>query len=514
MVAAGILLSRLVGLVRNRVFAHYFGTSDAADAFNAAFRIPNFLQNLFGEGVLSASFIPVYAGLRARGDETEARRVAGAVAALLALVTSLLVLVGVLLTPWLIAIIAPGFTGEKREATIRLVRILFPGAGLLVLSAWCLGVLNSHRRFFLSYAAPVLWNLAIIAGLVAFGRSRAQYPLAEIAAWSSVLGSLLQLLVQLPTVAKLLRGLRPRLLRGSAQVRAVLHNFGPVFVGRGVVQISAYVDTVLASLLPGGAVAALSYAQVLYTLPVSLFGMSVSAAELPAMASAVGSDEERAAYLRQRLGAGLRQIAFFVVPSAVAFLALGDVVAGALYQSGAFTRGMTLYVWGILAGSAVGLLASTMGRLYASTYYALQDTRTPLRFAVVRVALTIALGYLFALPLPRALGVDQRWGAAGLTASAGIAGWIEFLLLRRALNARIGTTGLPIPLAVRLWVAAALGAAAAWALRAAAPIRQPVISALVLLTVYGAVYFSVTHRFGVPESGAVVRRLRFLRQPS
>ena len=252
MVAAGILLSRLVGLIRNRVFAHYFGTSDAADAFNAAFRIPNFLQNLFGEGVLSASFIPVYAGLRARGEDQEAERVAGAVAALLGLVTAVLVVLGIMLTPWLIAIIAPGFEGAKRDATIRLVRILFPGAGLLVLSAWCLGVLNSHRRFFLSYAAPVLWNLAIIVSLIAFGARRAGYPLAEIAAWGSVVGSLLQLGIQLPTVAGLLEGLRPRLARGSAQVALVLRNFGPVFVGRGVVQISAYVDTVLASLLPTG----------------------------------------------------------------------------------------------------------------------------------------------------------------------------------------------------------------------------------------------------------------------
>jgi putative peptidoglycan lipid II flippase len=512
MVAAGIFLSRIVGLVRSRVFAHYFGTSDAADAFNAAFRIPNFLQNLFGEGVLSASFIPVYAGLRARGKDDEARRVAGAVAALLGLVSAVLVLLGVLLTPWLIAAIAPGFTGVKREVTIRLVRILFPGAGLLVLSAWCLGVLNSHRRFFLSYAAPVLWNVAIIATLLAFGRGRGQYELAEIAAWGAVLGSLLQFGVQLPTVARLLQGTWPRIVRGSAAVREVLRNFAPVFVGRGVVQISAYVDTVLASLLPTGAVAGLSYAQVLYTLPVSLFGMSVSAAELPTMASAVGSDAERAAFLRARLGAGLRQIAFFVVPSAMAFLALGDVVAGALYQSGAFTHAMTIYVWGILAGSAVGLLASTMGRLYASTYYALHDTRTPLRFALLRVALTIGLGYLFALPLPRALGIESRWGAAGLTASAGIAGWVEFALLRRALNRRIGETGLPLSLAARLWGAAALGAAAAWALRGVVPATHPIIAAVVLLTVYGAVYFFITDRLGVPEAAAVLRRLR-LREP-
>lgn len=509
MVAAGILLSRIVGLVRSRVFAHYFGTSDAADAFSAAFRIPNFLQNLFGEGVLSASFIPVYAGLRARGEDEEARQVAGAVAALLALASAVVVLAGVLLTPWLIAIIAPGFTGEKRELTVRLVRILFPGAGLLVLSAWCLGVLNSHRRFFLSYAAPVLWNLAIIATLFAFGGRTGQHRLAELVAWGSVVGSLLQFGVQLPTVARLLAGAWPRLAARSAHVREVLRNFGPVFLGRGVVQISAYVDTVLASLLPAGAVAGLSYAQVLYTLPVSLFGMSVSAAELPEMAGAVGTADERAAYLRGRLGAGLRQIAFFVVPSAMAFLALGDVVAGALYQSGAFTRAMTVYVWGILAGSAVGLLASTMGRLYASTYYALHDTRTPLRYATVRVALTIGLGYLFALPLPRALGLDPRWGAAGLTASAGLAGWVEFILLRRALNRRIGATGLPLPLTTRLWAAAGLGAAGAWALRGALPAgTRPLVSAAALLGVYGLVYFVTTDRLGVPEAAAVLRRLR------
>ena len=147
LVAVGILLSRLVGLVRLRVFSHYFGLrSDAADAFNAAFRIPNFLQNLFGEGALSASFIPVYARLLAEGDEEEAGKVAGAVGALLALLVSLLCLVGVLVTPWLIDIIAPGFSGPKRDLTIALVRIFFPGAGLLVLSAWCLGILNSHRK--------------------------------------------------------------------------------------------------------------------------------------------------------------------------------------------------------------------------------------------------------------------------------------------------------------------------------------------------------------------------------
>src|SRR6202142_1858967 len=186
LVGAGIFLSRIAGPVRPRIFAHYFGNSDAADAFNAAFRIPNFLQNMFGEGVLSASFIPVYAGLLARKDDEEARRTAGAVAALLALTTSVLILIGLVATPYLIDAIAPGFHGDKRELTIRLVRILFPGAGLLVMSAWCLGVLNSHPRFFASYAAPVAWNAVMIAALVWYGPRSGQDRLAVEIAFASV----------------------------------------------------------------------------------------------------------------------------------------------------------------------------------------------------------------------------------------------------------------------------------------------------------------------------------------
>jgi putative peptidoglycan lipid II flippase len=508
LVAAGIFLSRIAGLIRDRIFAHYFGNSDAADAFKAAFRIPNFLQNLFGEGVLSASFIPVYAGLLARKEESEARRVAGAVASLLALTTSLLVLVGVLATPWLIDAIAPGFHGEKRQLTIQLVRILFPGAGLLVFSAWCLGVLNSHRRFFLSYTAPVLWNAAMIATLWIFGARYAQFPLAQILAWGSVVGSALQVAVQLPVVLTLLRGFHFTLHFGAENIRTVVRNFGPVFISRGVVQISAFIDALLASLLPGGAVAALAYAQTLYTLPVSLFGMSVSAAELPAMSGALGAQEEVAVVLRARLNSGLRQIAFFVLPSVVAFLFLGDVIVAAIYRSGRFTQADVLYVWGILAGATVGLLASTLGRLYASTYYALRDTRTPLKFAVLRVALTTILGYLFALPLPHLLGIAPRWGVAGLTISAGISSWVEFTLLRRALNKRLGQSGLPAEFLAKLWAAALLAAAAAWGVHRALGPRSPIPLALVVLGMYGAIYFAATLLLKLPEAQSVFRRAR------
>ena len=506
MVGAGILISRIIGVIRQRVFAHYLGIGDAAGAFTAAFRIPNFLQNVFGEGALSASFIPVYANLLARGDKKEASRLADAVLTMLALATSVVVLIGVLTTRYFVGLFAYSFDDATRELTIRLVQILFPGAGLLVMSAWCLGVLNSHRRFFLSYTAPVVWNVAIIATLIWFGRRTDEFHLAQVTAWGSVAGSALQFGVQLPTVLKLIKRLRPVFDLASANVREVLKNFFPVFVSRGVVQISAFIDAMLAGLISTHAVAALNVAQSLYTLPVSLFGMSISAAELPAMSSVVGTTDEIASQLRQRLDGGLSRIAFFIVPSAMAMLALGDVMTAALYQTGKFTQDATFYVWGILAGSTIGLLASTLGRMYASTYYALHDTRTPLLFAVIRVALTTGLGYLCAIPLPHALGIDPKWGAAGLTASAGVAGWIEFALLRRTLNRRIGRTGLSLAYVTKLWIAAAGGAGVGWAIKLVIGQRHPVIAAALVLVPYGLTYFAISSALGLPEANAVVGR--------
>ena len=512
LVATGILLSRIAGLVRDRVFAYYFGSSDAADAFRAAFRIPNFLQNLFGEGVLSASFIPVYANLLARGEEEEADRVASAVFCLLSLVLSCLVILGVLATPLLIDAIAPGFEGAKRELTISLVRVLFPGAALLALSAWCLGILNSHRRFLISYTAPVAWNLVMIASLIGFGSHLGQFPLTKALAWGSVVGSAVQFGIQLPQVAHFIRRFWVTLGVGMESVKTVIRNFVPVFISRGVVQISAYIDALLASFLPTGALASLVYAQTLYTLPVSLFGMSVSAAELPALSSAVGEANEVNVYLRNRLNAGLRQIAFFVIPSAIAFLALGDVIAGAIYQTGQFGRSESVYVWAILAGSAIGLLATTLGRLYASMYYSLKDTSTPLRYAILRVCLTAGLGYLSAIPLPPLLGMNPRWGVVGLTASAGLCGWLELALLRNSLRGRIGKTGLPVSFILRLWAAAAAGAAAGWGGKSMMDLSHPIPLAIVSLGLYGAVYLGIALAFRVPEARGLISKVgRFIR---
>jgi putative peptidoglycan lipid II flippase len=508
LVFAGILASRIFGLVRTRIFGYFFGVSMAADAFNAAVRIPNFMQNLLGEGALSASFIPVYAGLLAKDDREEASRLAGAIFTAVALVVAVVALIGVLLAPWLVIGLAPGFTGEKRALTIALVRILFPGTALFVLSAWCLGILNSHGRFLLSYAAPVIWNVAMIATMFAFGWRTDLSRLAVITAWGSVAGSALMFAVQLPVVLRYIDRLRIVLDFAGARVRDVYGSFLPALLSRGVVQVSALVDAILASLLIDGSPSALAYAQLLSLLPVSLFGMSVSAAELPAMARVHGTGEDVAERLRQRLTSGSRQIAFLVVPSAMGFLALGDVIAAAVFQSGRFTADVADWVWLILAGSALGLLATTIGRLYSSTFYALRDTRTPLNFAIVRVVLTISLGYLFSIPVREALELDPRWGAAGLTASAGIAGWVEFALLRRALAARIGRASLPPAFLATLWGSAAAAAGAAWGVRIATEGVSPILRALLVLGVYGLVYFAATGALRVPEVGSVLRRLR------
>lgn len=509
LVGSGILLSRVLGLVRESLKARYLGATGgiAADAFVAAFRIPNLLQNLFGEGALSASFIPVYSNALARGDRAAADRLAGAVGALLSIVTAILVLLGVLFAPALVSVIAPGFEGERRELTVALTRILFPGAALFVFSAWCLGILNSHRRFFLSYAAPVVWNLAMIVALIIYGGS-APASLAIKIAWASVIGAALQFFVQLPVVLRVAPALKFSLGRGNDAVRRVMRNFVPAFLGRGVVQINAYVDQVIASFLPLGAVSLLFYTQTLTMLPISLFGMSVSAAELPEMASAVGDTAETQAHVRRRLEGGLRQIAFFVVPSAAAFLLLGDVIAAALYQHGRFTASDTRFTWGILAAASVGLLASTLGRLYSSAFYALNDTKTPLRIALVRVTLASILGYIFAMHLPRALGVAPQWGAAALALSSSLVGWVEFMLLRVRLNSKVGRTGVSPKYVVTLWLAALAAGAAGFGVKLAVGGMHRIIVAALALGVFGGAYLVITRAVRIPESAALLDRVR------
>lgn len=500
-VAAGIFLSRIAGLVRERVIAHYLGLSKAAGAFRAALRIPNILQNLLGEGVLSASLIPVYAQLRKQGREEDASRVARAVGTLLLLAATVIAALGVLAARPLVDVIAWGFEPEYRELTIQLVRILFPGIALLVLSAWCLGVLNSHRKFFLPYVSPVLWNIALIVTAIIAGRRFHGHDDTQVVwlAWAVVIGSAAQFLVQLPSVIVLLRGIKPSLAYGDEGVQQTLHSFVPILLSRGSVQLSSFIDQTIASSLGESIVAAMSNAQTLYLLPVSLFGMSIAASELPEMSESTNDE------IRDRLRTALRRVVFLVVPSAVAFVMIGGSVVALVFQTGRFNAHDTTVVWLILAGSAIGLSAGTQGRVLNSAFYAIKQPRPPLYAALIRISITGVTAWALALPLRHAFGYSEAWGAFGLTASAGFAAWIEFLLLDHWLGKRIGKVPVPGKLGFGALGAAALAGAAG--LGVSRLFHGRFVGPALAIGVYGAVYLGVMAAAQVPEANAFVRRI-------
>lgn len=505
-VGAGISLSRLTGFLRDAVFAFFFGTGVAADAYAAALRIPNVLRNLLGEGTLSASLIPVYSGLLQGGDHAGARRLAGTLWSGLWLLAAALSLVGILAAPWLTTLLVPGWEREATQLTVRLVRILFPMAGFMILGGWCLGILNSHRRFFLPFAAPVLWNVTQIAGLwiaAAVGASQ----LILVLAWATLLGGVLQFAVQLPAVARLLKGLPWSFDWRSAAARTVVRNFAPVVTSAGVFQISSFVDVILASFIAHGAVSSLYYAQRLYTLPLSLFGIAVAAAALPELsrdAKAAASD-----VLRGRLSGGFRQILFFVFPSAAAFLAFGDLLIGLLFQRGDFGPESTHVVTVILAAYAFGLAAAASVRLFASGFHAMLDTRTPLRYAVaaVTVGVLVGGGLLFRM---RGAVEPGALAAAGLAAGGALGAWLNVTLLWRGLRRRIGTLFSWADLRYVAGVGTACLPAAAAALAAETLLRPSLTDSTTLgravlffgaAAAFGVVYWGAAKALGVARPG-------------
>ena len=519
LIGIGIFLSRIAGLLRERAFAYYFGNSDAGDAFKAALKIPNFLQNLFGEGVLSASFIPVYAQMLAdehnkeSGDSNEKIRasdVAMTIGLLLLIITIFLVWLGIFATPFLIDTIAPGFKDEKRELTIKLVQIFFPGTGLVVMSAWCLGILNSHRRFFLSYTAPVLWNFAIIATLIIYGHSSSEFDLAIKTGWGLVAGSFLQLFVQVPATFKLLKLTTIKVVLKSIEVKTIIKNFIPSLISRGVVQISSYIDNILASLLTTGSVSILAYAQTIYLLPISLFGMSLSASELPEMSSITGSKEEIYQKLKTRLQSSIERVCFFIIPSLAVFIVLGDVLISALYQTGKFSNTDTQIVWLVLMGFSIGLLASTQGRLYSSVFYALKDTKTTLRFAIIRIILNSSLAYFFAFVLFPKLNIPLIYHTSGLTIASGLSGWVEFKLLKNRLESIIGAIPKSFSYLSKLFTAALVSAFVSWFIKLAIHHYfhlHPILNAVVIFSFFGILYFSLSYLFKVELAEQIFKRI-------
>jgi len=513
LVSAGIFCSRLFGLLRERAFAYYLGNSMQAGAFRAALRIPNILQNLFGEGSLSASFIPAYVRLLAQNDPQKATRLASTIATMLLLLVLVLTSAGVLAAGPLTDLLAPGFSPEARLLTERLLRIIFPGIGLLVLSALCLGVQNSHRKFFLSYAAPVAWNVMIIAmlvlsGSVLAGGAGSPDRLAVAAAWGTLLGSLLQLLVQVPVTLRLLGPFRLSLEVRDPHVRAVVGNFLPALVSRGVVQISAYIDQILSSFLGARIVSAMGYAQTLYLLPFSLIASSLAAAELPEMSQVSGPGEAHAAELAARLRLSFSRLDFLVVPSAAAFLGLGGVVTAAVYQTGSFGGADVRMVWAMLGASALGLPASAKSRMMVSAFWACQDTRSPLKFATIRVAAAACLGLGVVFALRPLLGLTHVQAGAALCLASALPAWLEFLLLRGSLRARIGRFSPAARDTFSPWLAAGAAVAGALALSSVLGSLYPLLRGAILLGTFGALYLAASLALGIPAASSFLGRVR------
>jgi putative peptidoglycan lipid II flippase len=483
LVGAGIFLSRIAGLVREMVFSFYFGNSAVADAWGAALRTPNVIQNLLGEGALSASLIPVYARFLEEGKEEDAGRFAGAALGLLTVAAFGAALVGMLFAPVLVRVFYPLWAPDKQALTVRLVQILFPMTAVLAVSAWALGILNSHRKFFVSYVAPVLWNLAMIAALLAFGTALGWEAAGRDAdlmialALGALVGGLLQLGFMLPWVIQVLRHFRLTVSTKVSGMAEAIRGFVPVVMARGVVNISGLLDFILAGLLVDGAVSMLRYGQMIYLLPISLFGMSIAASELPELARA---GQARVEDVSARVRTALERVTFLLVPTTVAFLALGDVIVGGLLQRGDFRPADTAAVHAVLAAYALGITASSASRVLSSAFYALRDTRTPARVAVLRVLVSAAVGLALMFPLDGIGPGSLRLGAVGLALGASAAAWLENILLHRRLAARIGphrpAAGRTARLALAGLAAGGVGLLAKLLLGSAFPLRTGLVA--------------------------------------
>ena len=535
-VALGIAVSRAFGFLREVILAFFFGAGPHADVFRTALRGPNILQNLLGEQTLSASFIPVYSRLLAAGKREEAGRFAGAIFGLLLAVAASLSLIGIVLAEPIVGILAPGYLGDSTQVAaggmevdryrlaVTAVRIIFPMTGVLVLSAWALGVLNSHRRFLVPYMAPALWNAAIIGALVV-----AAYRWDAGLAWvqgtpiavegldrlvvaacvGALIGGVLQFSFQLPAVAQLLRGFRLSISPKVGGVSEALNAFAPLVAGRGAVQLSSYLDYFLGSFLAAGAVAALGWAQTLYLLPIGLFGMSVAAAELPELARR--SEAEDRSEMLGRIDSSLRQMAFLTVPTAVGYLVFGFLLIGGLFRRGQFGVADNWLVYLVLCGYSSGLLASTTSRLLNNVFYSFGQTKVPARIAIERVVLSAVVGISLMLWLDHfsvaemfgtdGAGASLFLGAVGLSLGAGVSSWYELARLQVSLKGAVGSLSLPWAVILRFLAIAALScvpAAGLWYLLRDQP---PLMSAVMVLAVYTLAYLALTWVLGLSELG-------------
>lgn len=432
--SAGIIglatsLSRVLGFIRDIVIAKFFGTALYAQAFVVAFRIPNLLRDLIGEGATNAAFVPVMTEELTRNDKKEFFKLAQVVLNILFLVLLVLTVLGILASPAIVRVIAPGFLADKEkfQVTVTLTKMLFPFLILVGLWAYAMGVLNSLGYFAAPAFGPCVLNLSMILCAVWFGEN--VFGLAT----GVLAGGALQLFIQFPPLY--LNGWRAKLTRDFTHPKA--KKIGILLIPRGlgacVYQVNVFISTILASLsnIAGeGAVAALYYANRIWQLPLAIFGIALAQAALPTMSRQAALNDIK--NLKDTLLFSLRALCFILVPSSIGLMILSAPITKILFERGAFTSYSTQITSSALFFYAVGLVACGGIKVLVSAFYSLQDTMTPVKVAAASLVINIILNLVLMRPLK----------AGGLALATSLAAIFNCILLYVALRKKIGSLGI------------------------------------------------------------------------
>jgi putative peptidoglycan lipid II flippase len=420
------LASRVLGYLRDMVVAHAFGAGPVTDAFLVAFRIPNLLRRLLGEGALSTAVIPVFTETLTRGGPTAFGRLARATTGAAIVVLCVVSALGILLSHQVVAVMAPGWRADTGlfDLAVTLTRVMFPYLVLVGLAALAMGALNAHHRFFTAAIGPAVVNVAMIVAVLGLA-GRMNPPVMALAV-GVLVGGLGQLLVQLPELRRLGVPLTPSAEWRHPAVARIAHRLWPAVFALAAVQVTVVVNTLLASLLPTGTVSYLYYADRVMEFPLGIFGIALATAALPSMSAQAARGE--LAGLRATLEFALRMAAFVAIPAAVGLVLLGGPIVRLLFQRGEFSAADAVLTAQALTGYAVGLPAFSATRIAAQTFYALGDTRTPVIVGFLSVAVNVVLALLLMWPMRH----------TGLALASSLSSYVNVLglcwLLRRRLD--------------------------------------------------------------------------------
>jgi len=422
LIGLAVMCSRLLGLLREQIFAALFGGGMAMDAFTAAFRIPNLLRDLFAEGALSMAFVTTFSKTIARGGDEDAWRLANKVATMTASLLGVLCIAGMVFSPQLVALLAPGFGPEKAALTAQLTRIMFPFILLVSIAALVMGMLNAKNRFGMPAMASSFFNIGSIVGGVVLGYwidphfgTRALIGLA----FATVIGGALQLAVQLPSLARLGYRFRPDIHWRDPGVKAILLLMGPAVIAASTTQINVLVNSMFASTLGDGAIFALAIAFRLMQLPLGLFGVALGTVTLPLLSRLVvaGKTQE----FRSELARAIRWALLLTLPSMAGLMMLAEPIISVLYQHGKFTADQAAQAAGALRFYAIGLGGYAALKVLVNAFYALDRRKTPMLVSFLAVGTNLLFNWVFTFRL--------GWGYQGLAFSTGCVAAFNFLLL-------------------------------------------------------------------------------------